>query len=107
LNFFELDEVQHGIGAASDDSVVAFLAEKKIRCNVCPQSNVMLSAVPSLGEHPIKRLVEEGVNVSIATDDLLFFNRSVSEQCYDLIEAGTLTEQQITAILQSNVGEYS
>ena len=107
VEFFELDEVQHGIGAAADDSVMAFLVDNKIRCNVCPQSNVMLSAVPSLKEHPIKRLVEAGVNVSIGTDDLVFFNRSISEQCYDMLQEGILTESQITAILQSGVSEYA
>jgi adenosine deaminase len=107
VEFFELNEVQHGIGAAADDSVLAFLASNKIRCNVCPQSNVMLSAAPSIKEHPIKRLVEAGVNVTIATDDLLFFDRSLSEQCHDMLQAGTLTENQITAILQASISEYT
>ena len=38
----ELDEVQHGIAAAGDESVIRFLAENKIRLNITPTSNVLL-----------------------------------------------------------------
>lgn len=99
IEFFELDEVQHGIGAAKDESVMKFLADRKIRCNVCPASNVQLSAVSNLVNHPIKTLVENGVRVSIGTDDLLFFNKTISEQCADLLENGVLTKDQILKIL--------
>ena len=96
---FSLEEVQHGIGAAQDDKVLQFIADKKIRCNVTPTSNVLLSAVKRMADHPIKKMFEAGVRLSIGTDDLLFFNRSVSEQCVDLVDAGVLTEEQILKIL--------
>jgi adenosine deaminase len=95
---FDLEEVQHGIGAASDESVMQFLKDRNIRLNVCPASNVRLSAVPSLAAHPVKRLVEAGVRVSIGTDDLLFFDKSVSEQCAELAAAGALTLAQIRGL---------
>ena len=106
IEFFELDEVQHGIGAANDDSVLQFIKDRNIRCNVTPASNIMLSAVKSLEEHPIKKLVEFGIPVTICTDDLLFFNRSVSEQCADLVNANVLTEEQVKSILKQGVESY-
>ena len=96
---FSLEEVQHGIGAAKDDKVLQYLADKKIRCNVTPTSNVLLSAVERMEDHPIKKMFEAGVRLSIGTDDLLFFDRSVSEQCEDLLNAGVLTKEQIFKIL--------
>jgi adenosine deaminase len=59
-----------------------------------------------LAEHPIKKIVEAGIRISISTDDLLFFNKSVSEQCFDLIKAEVLTSDQIKTIFASNVAEY-
>jgi adenosine deaminase len=99
IEYFELDEVQHGIGAAKDDKMLQYLADKKIRCNTTPCSNVMLGAAPSLEEHPIKKMWKAGVPVTICTDDLLFFNRSVSQQCADFINAGVFTEKEIFQIL--------
>lgn len=96
---FSLEEVQHGIGAAQDDKILQWLADRKIRCNVTPTSNVLLSAVKRMEDHPIKKMFEAGVRLSIGTDDLLFFDRSVSEQCLDLVNAGVLTQEQIFKIL--------
>ena len=92
VEFFELDEVQHGIGAASDDSVLKFLADRKIRCNVCPMSNVMLSAIPSLKEHPIKKMIDAGIPIGLGTDDLLFFGKTNSDQLYDMLKCGLITD---------------
>ena len=92
VEFFELDEVQHGIGAAADDSVLKFLADRKIRCNVCPMSNVMLSAVPSLKKHPIKKMIDAGIPIGLGTDDLLFFGKTNSDQLYDMLECGLITD---------------
>ena len=92
VEFFELDEVQHGIGAAADDSVLKFLADRKIRCNVCPMSNVMLSAIPSLKEHPIKKMIDAGIPIGLGTDDLLFFGKTNSDQLYDMLKCGLITD---------------
>ncbi|MBP3417466.1 MAG: adenosine deaminase [Spirochaetaceae bacterium] len=106
VEFFELEEVQHGIGAVQDDSVLQFLKDKNLRLNITPESNVMLGAVKGLEVHPIKKIVEAGIRVTISTDDLLFFNKSVSEQCFDLVKAGVLTIEQIKSIFASSVAEY-
>lgn len=106
IEYFDLDEVQHGIGAAQDEKVIEFIKQRNVRLNITPASNVMLSAVPSLEEHPIKKLVQSGVKVSIATDDLLFFNRSVSEQCADLVNAGLFTKQEVITLLANSVNDY-
>ncbi len=100
---FDLQEVQHGIGAAQDASVMSFLAKEKTRLNVCPQSNVMLSAVKSLEAHPIKKLCDAGVNVTIATDDVLFFDKTVSEQCVDLIKIGMFSKNEIEDLLKKSI----
>ncbi len=103
VEFFDLDEVQHGIGAAADDKVLRFLADRRVRCNVCPRSNVMLGAVTSLKTHPIGKMVEAGVPVTIGTDDRLFFDHGVSRQARDLVAAGVLSETQAEAVLTTGL----
>ena len=53
----ELDEVQHGIAAVNDESVVRFLADNRIRLNITPTSNLMLGRVENMANHPIRELV--------------------------------------------------
>lgn len=103
VEYFDLNEVQHGIGAASDDSVLQFLADRNVRCNVCPQSNVMLGAVTSLKEHPVKKMIDSGVPITIGTDDLLFFDHSVSRQIFNLVNEGLITEKDADKLLSTGI----
>ena len=48
----ELDEVQHGIAAVSDESVIRFLADNKIRLNITPTSNILLGRVADMFPRP-------------------------------------------------------
>ena len=99
VEMFDLDEVQHGIGAAQDTKVLKFLADKKVRCNVCPQSNVMLGAVKDLKTHPIRKMMDAGVHVSVGTDDILFFGKTNSEQFYDLVKENVITEAEADKLM--------
>ena len=93
-----LDEVHHGIHAATSTSVMKFLADRKITLNVCPTSNIMLGYANSYEDYPIKTLVENGVPVTINTDDLLIFNSSIEQEYLRLYEANTLTAKQLDEI---------
>ena len=44
-------------------------------------------------------MIDAGVPVTVGTDDLLFFDRSVSEQIFDLVSAGVITESDADRIL--------
>jgi len=103
VEFFDLHEVQHGIGSAQDDSVLQFLAERKVRCNVCPQSNVMLGAVKSLKKHPIKQMMDAGVPLTVGTDDLLFFGQTCSQQIYTLVKENIITEADADRLLNTGI----
>ena len=74
------------------------LADRKITLNVCPTSNIMLGYANSYENYPIKTLVENGVSVTINTDDLLIFNSSVEQEYLRLYEANTLTAKQLDEI---------
>ena len=93
-----LDEVHHGIGAATSKDTMRFLADNHIQLNVCPSSNVMLGYAKNYEDNPIKTLVEEGVEVTINTDDLLIFNSSIENEYLKLYTAGTLTAGQLEEI---------
>jgi adenosine deaminase len=94
----ELDEVQHGIAAAESPAVMRFLADHHIRLNVCPTSNVMLGRVESLERHPIRKLYDAGVRVTVNTDDALIFGCSVSREFLGLYTAGMFSARELDQI---------
>ncbi len=93
-----LSEVHHGIGAASSKDTMRFLADNNIQLNVCPSSNVILGFAKDYEQHPIKMLVENGVEVTLNTDDLLIFNSSIENEYLLLYKAGTLSADQLEEI---------
>jgi adenosine deaminase len=103
----ELDEVQHGIAAASSPRVMNVLADNRIRLNVCPASNVLLGRVPSLARHPIRRLFDAGVVVTVNTDDALVFGRSVSEEFLALFEAGVFTAAELDLVRLAGLSDVA
>ena len=94
----ELDEVQHGITAVNSPEVMKFLADNKTRLNICPSSNVMLSRVSEMKAHPAKILYNNGIQITINTDDMLVFNQGVSEEFLNLFNAGVFTAQELDDI---------
>lgn len=75
-----VSRVQHGVRAVEDPAVVRLAAERGVTFDVCPISNVGLGVVPSIREHPIRRLMESGVRCTVSTDDPLCFANSMIEE---------------------------
>ena len=98
VEVLDLDEVQHGIGAAESVEVMRWLSENRIQLNVCPTSNVMLGGVSDLASHPIRVLFDNGVPVTINTDDLMIFGQSVSEEYRNLYRADVFSAQELDDI---------
>jgi adenosine deaminase len=103
VEVLELDEVQHGIGASESVEVMKWLAEHQIRLNVCPTSNVMLDAVSNLASHPIRILFDNGVPITINTDDPMIFGQSVSDEYRNLYRAGVFTAQELDHIRRASL----
>jgi adenosine deaminase len=101
----ELDDVQHGIAAARSTAVMKFLADNRIRLNICPTSNVLLGRVNSLAEHPIRKLYDAGVKVTVNTDDVLVFGQSVSDEFFNLYQAGLFSAAELDEIRQNGLSE--
>ena len=94
---------KRGIHAASSGEVMRFLADNRIRLNVCPSSNVMLGYASGYRDHPVKLLYENGVPVTINTDDLLIFDSSIENEYLLLYRSGALTAGQLDEIRQDGL----
>ena len=103
VELLELDEVQHGIAACESVEVMRWLAANRIRLNVCPTSNVMLDAVSHLAAHPIRLLYDNGVPVTINTDDPMIFDQSVSDEYRNLYRAGVFSAPELDRIRRASL----
>lgn len=80
INHLGAERIGHGIAAAQDPALMAYLAEHQLPLEVCPTSNVCTRSVPSLEEHPLATLVANGIAVSINSDDPPMFSTTLNEE---------------------------
>jgi adenosine deaminase len=72
-----VSRIGHGVRAIEEPALVEELAERGIVLECCPTSNVVLDLFPSYEEHPLPRLVEAGVRVTLGSDDPPYFGASI------------------------------
>ncbi|MBL8100515.1 MAG: adenosine deaminase [Anaerolineales bacterium] len=66
---FKPDRIGHGIHSIEDPKAVEMLIEKGITLEVNPWSNYLTNSVSSIEAHPLKKLFDLGVKVTINSDD--------------------------------------
>lgn len=81
---FGAKRIGHGIRSIDDPDTIKALIANKVFLEVCPDSNLDTKAVYSIGDHPIRGLVDLGVNVTISTDNRTVSNTSLEHE-YDLL----------------------
>ncbi|MBF9031037.1 adenosine deaminase [Rhodobacterales bacterium HKCCE3408] len=74
------ERIGHGVQAIEDPELVDILAERGTVLEVCPGSNVFLGVFRTWPKHPVERLREKGVKVTISTDDPPFFHTNMSRE---------------------------
>ena len=69
--------IAHGVRSIEDPALVGELAERGIALERCPTSNVVLGIYPGYEAHPLPRLREAGVRVTLGSDDPPYFGASI------------------------------
>lgn len=82
-----VERVGHGVRAVEDPDLVHELADQGVTLEVCPGSNVVLGLFQNFAAHPIKRLRDAGVKVTVSTDDPPFFHTTMRREYEMLAQA--------------------
>lgn len=103
IRALEVERIGHGTRAFEDPALIEHLAETKLPLEMCPWSNVCTGVVPSLAEHPIRRYFDQGLMVTINTDDPGMFGRTLSEEYAAVAEAFAFERRELLQILRNAI----
>jgi len=80
------ERIAHGPRSIDDPTLVTELARRGTWLDLCPTSNTQASVVPTLADHPLRRLAQAGVRVTLNTDDLTVSDITLSEEYARAVE---------------------
>ncbi|GAA3824629.1 adenosine deaminase [Sphaerisporangium flaviroseum] len=97
------ERIGHGIRCVDDPRLMAHLRETQIPLEVCPTSNVRTRQVPDLASHPLPRLLEEGLFVTVNSDDPPMFETTLSREYQVVSDVFGLGPAELAALARNAV----
>ncbi len=98
-----VQRIGHGIQAVKDPELLRYLGREGIALDICPTSNIRTGAVVSLQEHPVRRLFDAGVPITLASDDPALFQTDLLREYLLLVEHFGFTPEEIRQIALNGV----
>lgn len=103
LDLLKVSRIDHGVRAAEDPKLIARLIEQQIPLTVCPLSNTKLKVFADMRQHNILDLLEQGVKVTVNSDDPAYFGGYVTENFMALHDGLGMTEAQARRLAQNSL----
>jgi len=98
------ERIDHGLSLIEDPDLVAFFAERRIPLTMCPTSNVVIAnAYSSVDRHPLPRLRDAGVLVTVNTDDPALTDLDLAREYLACASAWNWTFDQMVDIALDGV----
>lgn len=94
--------VDHGVRCMEDDELVARLVAEQVPLTVCPLSNVKLRVFDDLADHPIRRMFERGLLVTINSDDPAYFGGYIGDNYVATAEALGMSQDDMRRIARNS-----
>lgn len=103
LNTLGVHRIDHGVRCLEDPELVARLREDRIPLTVCPLSNVRLRVVDTMAEHPMRKLMDEGLVVTVNSDDPAYFGGYVADNYRALVAGLGFGKDEIVALARNSI----
>ncbi|AZR42058.1 adenosine deaminase [Marinobacter salarius] len=103
LDLLKVNRIDHGVRAAEDPKLLDRLADEQIPLTVCPLSNIKLRVFQDMTHHNILDLLEQGLKVTVNSDDPSYFDGYVLENFVALRDGLRMTEEQARRLAQNSM----
>lgn len=87
IELFDVARIGHGVRAIDDPRLIETLKARDVTLEVCPTSNVAIGLYPSIAEHPVRKLADAGLKITLNSDDPAFFDTDPAEEYARAAEA--------------------
>jgi len=103
LNDLQVSRIDHGVRAIEDDALMLHLKKNKIPLTVCPLSNTKLCVFDDMSKHNILIMLEQGICVTVNSDDPAYFGGYMTENFIALAAFLNLTQSQAKQLVINSI----
>jgi adenosine deaminase len=101
LDLLKVSRIDHGVRITEDPQLIAELAERQIPLTVCPLSNIRLRVYDAMASHPILDLLEQGLLVTVNSDDPAYFGGYLNNNFRAVSEALSPSDAQLVQMAKN------
>lgn len=101
LDELKPERIEHGVRSVEDPAVVAEIKRRGIALDLCPISNHKLMPGVTLATHPIRKLIDAGVKVTVSTDDPISFGNTMTDEYAALATRCGFTRQELVRLARN------
>ena len=98
LDLLKVNRIDHGVRSEEDPKLMARLIAEKMPLTVCPLSNLKLCVVDDMADHNIRRLLQQGVHVTVNSDDPSYFGGYMNDNFIAIAESLDLTADELKTL---------
>ena len=91
LDLLGVGRIDHGNRSLDDEALVGRLARERMALTVCPLSNLRLRVIDEMTHHPLRRMMDKGLVVTVNSDDPAYFGGYVNDNYRAVSDALSLT----------------
>jgi adenine deaminase len=103
ISDLKVSRIDHGVRSTEDARLMQHLIETRLPLTVCPLSNTKLCVFDDMSQHNILEMLEQGICVTVNSDDPAYFGGYMTENFVALAESLDLTKEQAKQLVTNSV----
>ncbi|HSK45974.1 MAG TPA: adenosine deaminase [Candidatus Binatia bacterium] len=97
------ERIGHGLSAVNDTELLEVMAQKQVPVEVCITSNLRTGACKELQEHPVRKFFDEGLMITLSTDDPAMFQTSLNREFEIVQQEFNFTEDHLRELARNSI----
>jgi adenine deaminase len=102
IDLLKVQRIDHGVACLQDPLLMAELAYTRLPLTVCPLSNLKLCVVNDLRDHPLKKMLDAGLCVTVNSDDPAYFGGYMNTNLVQTVEALNLSREEVITLASNS-----
>ena len=98
INLLHADRIGHGVRSIEDPLLVKYLRMKALPLEICPSSNIRLQVYPDYAHHPLRKLWDAGLMVTVASDDPAMFGIDLNHEYQLLVDDFRFSREELEQV---------